>query len=43
MKDEVPKKKTESVHFLCAVFSLLDFLTLEAGPIGCPKLLLYAA
>jgi len=37
------KKKTESVNFCRAVFSLLDFLTLEDGLIGCPKLLLYAA
>jgi len=43
MKDKVPKNKTASVNFCCAVFFLLDFLTLEAGPIGCPKLLFYAA
>jgi len=26
--DKVPKKKTASVNFTCALFSLLDFLTL---------------
>jgi len=31
MKDKVPKIKIVSVNFRCAVFSLLDFLTLEAG------------
>jgi hypothetical protein len=29
--DKVPKKKVVSVNFSCAVFSLLDFLTLEDG------------
>jgi len=29
--DEVPKKKTVSVNICNAVFSLLDFLILEAG------------
>jgi len=43
MKDKVPKKKTESVNSCCCVFSLLDFLTVEAGPIDCPTLLFYAA
>jgi len=36
--DKDPKKKTVSVNFSCALFSLMDFLTLEAGWIGCHKL-----
>jgi len=31
MMDEVPKENMVSVNFLCALFALLDFLTLEAG------------
>jgi hypothetical protein len=31
MKDEVPKENMVSVNFPHALFSLLDFLTLEAG------------
>jgi len=29
--DKDPKKKTASINFSCAVLSLLDILTLEAG------------
>jgi len=36
MMDKVPKIKIILVNFRCAVFSLLDFLTLEAGMIVCP-------
>jgi len=31
MTDEVPKEKTAPVIFHCALFSLLDISTLEAG------------
>jgi hypothetical protein len=31
MMDKVPKKKTVSVKFSRALFSLLDFVTLEDG------------
>jgi len=31
MMDKVPNKKTVSVNFSCALFSLLDFLSLESG------------
>jgi hypothetical protein len=31
MMDKVPKKMNVSVNFLGALFSLLDFLNLEAG------------
>jgi hypothetical protein len=30
------KKKTASVNFSRALFSLLDFVTLKIGPIDCP-------
>jgi len=36
--DIVPEKKTVSVNFSHAVSSLLDFLTLKMGPIGCLKM-----
>jgi len=36
MMEKVPKIKIVSVNFSCAVFSLLDFLTLEAGMIVHP-------
>jgi len=29
--DKVPKKKSVSVNFSCAVFCLLDFMTLKDG------------
>jgi len=34
---EVPEKKSVSINFSCAMFSLLDFLTPKMGPIGRPK------
>jgi len=37
--DKVPKIKIVSINFCCAVFSLLDFLTLEAGMRVCPATL----
>jgi len=37
--DKDPNKKTVSVNFSCALSSLLDFWTFEAGWIGCPELL----
>jgi len=39
MMDKVPKIKIVSINFCCAVFSLLDFLTLEAGMRVCPATL----
>jgi len=31
MMDKIPKKKIVPINFLCVLFSLLDFLILEAG------------
>jgi len=36
--DKVPSKKRLLVNFSFALFSLLDFLTLEAVMVGCPEI-----
>jgi hypothetical protein len=41
MMDKVQKEKTVSVNFNHAVFSLWDFLNLEAGPISCTKMFVW--
>jgi len=39
--DSVQKEKTVSANFSHAVFFLWDFLNLEAGLIGCTKMLVW--
>jgi hypothetical protein len=42
MMDKVPKNKFVSVNICHAVFSLWNFLTLEAGPTVCTKMLVWS-
>jgi len=35
--NKVPKRKIVSVNFICVLFSVLDFFTLEDGTLFCPE------